>query len=83
MLPWIWETRDAQTRSHQLPVICLCGLPQERDKQRVIEQRKGAKVLAHQLEERELERLRLEDLRHQVRSSSVCWRMRKHALQGG
>lgn len=39
---------------------------QDRDRQRAVEQRKGAAVLAQQLVEREVERLRLEDLRHQV-----------------
>ncbi|KAK9794026.1 hypothetical protein WJX73_004960 [Symbiochloris irregularis] len=38
---------------------------EERDKERAIEQRKGAAVLSEQIHERDMERLRVQDLRYQ------------------
>lgn len=55
------------TRVHKWASCLVCRLLQERDKQRALERRHGAAVLEEQLREREVERLRKEDLRYQVR----------------
>ena len=64
------HTPGSQCASNPVRAVCLTAAwerVQERDKQRALERRRGAAILAEQLKEREVEHLRQEDLLHQVR----------------